>query len=413
MKRWHMILVGIAFLLTTLTSALAHFSEGTKVRTLLVVRENGALTVYVRVPAPLVFSDLVGRSQVEQVPLVSRFLRLDRSPDGDRYRVDLDAIANYRPAFEDRLRNALVFSQAGLELPVQITGFTVHASRPDKDIDTAATARTALNEAVPKEDPLFGRAVFDYALRLESSDPSGLLRVRSGYSPLIPGPGIAIDNHLIDARINPPVSTTAPGQLEDPATFEGSRISTFLHFIHQGTLHILEGLDHVFLVIALALGVGATRRLIYLVTAFTLGHSVTLIATFLGATPSWPWFIPLVETAIAASVLYAAIAAMVRKSGSVLVFAGIGLLHGFGFSFVLSGILGRDASGLIPALLAFNIGIELGQLIILAVTLSVVLALHKAAEPALKPVRLGALTGIAILSAWWVVERLPGVLASA
>ncbi|MEC9470938.1 MAG: HupE/UreJ family protein [Pseudomonadota bacterium] len=413
MKRWQMILFSLLLLLTNFTPAFAHFSEGTKVRTLLVSREGDTLTVYVRVPAPLVFSDLVGRSQVEQVPLVSPFLRLEQTPDSERYRVDLGAIDSNRSAFEDRLRNALVFSQAGLALPVEIIGFAVHTSRPDQDIDTAVAAQSALSEAFPNEDPLFGTAVIDYALRLESSDPTGVLQVQSGYAPLIPGPGIAIDNHLIDTRITPPVSTTAPGQLEEPARFDGSRLSTFLHFIHQGTLHILEGLDHVFLVIALALGVGATRRLIYLVTAFTIGHSVTLIATFLGATPSWPWFIPLVETAIAASVLYAAIAAMVRKSGSVIVFAAIGLLHGLGFSFVLADILGRGAPDLIPALLAFNIGIEFGQLIILAVTLSIVLFLRKTAEPALQPLRLGALSGIAILSTWWVIERLPGLLTSA
>ena len=72
MKRWQMILFSLLLLLTNFTPAFAHFSEGTKVRTLLVSREGDTLTVYVRVPAPLVFSDLVGRSQVEQVPLGKR-----------------------------------------------------------------------------------------------------------------------------------------------------------------------------------------------------------------------------------------------------------------------------------------------------------------------------------------------------
>ncbi len=68
-----------------------------------------------------------------------------------------------------------------------------------------------MSEAFPNEDPLFGTAVIDYALRLESSDPTGVLQVQSGYAPLIPGPGIAIDNHLIDTRITLRFRPRLPG----------------------------------------------------------------------------------------------------------------------------------------------------------------------------------------------------------
>lgn len=400
----------LAMLLTQ--PAGAHFSDGTKVRTILVAEENGILVAYVRAPAPLVFSDLVGKAQVDQTPLESPFLRLETTGTGNRYRLNMGAIAEDRSSFETRLTEALVFSQAGLDLSAKIAGFTVHMQRPQSEFGSLSAAKTAVAEPPPHLDPLFGQAVVDYVVQLDSQDPLGILSVRAGYGPLIPGPGVAIDNHLIDARENPPVSLTAPGQLEQPAVIDGSRLSTFGHFVFQGALHIVEGLDHVLLVIAMALGVGATRKLIYLVTAFTLGHSVTLIATFLGATPTWPWFVPAVEAAIAASVLYAAVAAMIHRSGSVLVFTGIGLLHGLGFSFVLGDILGRDAPDLVPALLAFNIGIELGQLAILAATWSIVFFMKQLAEPALKPVRLGALTGIALLSSWWIAERLNGLVYS-
>jgi len=404
--------LGIAAFLLLTAQAFAHFSEGAKVRTILVAMEDGHLVAFVRVPAPLVFSDLVGRSQVEQVPLHSPFLRLEPTGNGTRYRLDLAAIARDRTGFEERLQNALVFSQSGLDLTSTLSGFTVLSRRPPQVIDSLETARAALQTDSTTLDPVFGAAIIDYAVRIESPDLTGELEVRSAYSPLLPGPGVSIENHLVDARVTPPVSTTASGQLEQPAVINGSRLSTLAHFVYQGMLHILEGLDHVLLVIALALGVGATRKLIFLVTAFTIGHSVTLIATFLGATPSWPWFIPVVESAIAASVLYAAVAAMVQRSGSIVVFAGIGLLHGLGFSFVLGDILGRDAPDLVPALLAFNVGIEVGQLIILAVTLTIVFVLDRLATPALRPARLGTLTAIAILSAWWVAERLGSVISS-
>ncbi len=401
----------VAILLACAPSS-AHFAQGTKVRTILVSEDNGGLVAYVRVPAPLVFSDLVGRAQVDQVPLTSPFLRVETTGNGVRYRLDMEAVSRDRFRFENRLKAALLFSQAGLDLKTVLTGFTIHARSPQQILDSVETARAALAEDSTSLDPVFGAAVIDYAVRIDSPDPASDLEIMSGYAPLLPGPGVEIENHLVDARIEPPLSLTAPGQLETPAVLDGSRLSTFQHFVSQGLLHILEGLDHVLLVIALALGVGATRRLIYLVTAFTLGHSVTLIATFLGATPAWPWFIPAVEAAIAASVLYAAVAAMVRKSGSVLVFTGIGLLHGLGFSFVLGEILGRDAPDLVPALLAFNIGIEVGQLLILAVTLSIVFCLDKLATPALRPARMGTLGAIAILSSWWVAERLGGIVSA-
>ena len=399
---------GLSALLLMVSAAQAHFAEGTKVRTILVSIEDGALIAYVRAPAPLVFSDLVGRAQVDRVPLVSPFLKAETTITGTRYRLDSAAIARNLHAFEQRLSHALVFSQAGLHLPGSLAGFAIHDRRPATPPETGSQARAALATRHSAGAPLFGEAVIDYMVVLDSQDPAGILAIHAGYAPLLPGPGVAIDNHLIDARVAPPVSTTAPGQLETPVLMDGSRLSTFLHFVHQGSLHILEGLDHVLLVIALALGVGATRKLIYLVTAFTIGHSVTLIATFLGAAPDWPWFVPAVETAIAASVLYAAITAIFRKSGSIVIFAAIGLLHGLGFSFVLGDILGRDAPDLILALLAFNIGIELGQLFILAVTLAVVFGLEHFAKATLGPARVGTLTAIALLSVWWMIERLPG-----
>lgn len=401
------IIPAAAALILAVTAALAHFSEGTKVRTIVVTLEDGGLTALVRAPAPLVFSDLVGRSQVEQIPLQSPYLRFEPTADGERYLLDMHAIGRDRAGFERRLNGALIFSQAGLDLPGTVTGFTVHASAPDTP--PGAPAAPHLRDM---DDPAFGLAVIDYEVRLESGNPEGMLTVHSGYAPLLPGPGISIDNHLIDRRSEPPQSLTAPGQLEQPTLIGGSRLLTFVHYIHQGMLHILEGMDHVLLVIAMALGAGSIRRLVFLVTAFTAGHSATLVLTFLGAVPSWPWFIPAVETAIAASVLYAAAAAIVRKSGSVAVFAVIGLLHGLGFSFVLGDILGRDAPDLIVALLAFNIGIEFGQLLILSAVLLAVSTMGRLAAGALNPARLGVLGGIALLSSWWIAERLTGVFDS-
>lgn len=386
--------------------AQAHFDAGSKLRTIEIDRTGGTLRVRVTVPAPLVFSDLIGRAQVDQLPLTSPFLVEEATADGSRLRLDRTATESRSAAFRERLRRALVFSQAGLDLHARVTGFrfvTPAGSAPPQ----------AGNEAGVGADPPIGEVVIGYDVILDSADPPGSLQVRSGYAPLITGPEVSIDNHFIDARLDPPLALSVPGQLETPVTLDGSRLTTFLHFVRQGMVHILEGLDHVLLVVALALGVSATRRLILLVTAFTAGHSLTLIATFLGATPDWPWFSALVETAIAASVIYAAGAAMARKAGSAPVFAGIGLLHGLGFAFVLGEILGRDAPDLVPALLAFNIGIELGQVLILTLCLTTMTILVKLLGSAVSPVRLAVLAAIVVTATVWMTERLAGIGASA
>ena len=84
--------VSLLALLQSGHAALAHFSEGTVVRTILVAKDGDGLIAYVRVPAPLVFSDLIGRAQVDQVPLASPFLRFERTGDGVRYRLDMAVI---------------------------------------------------------------------------------------------------------------------------------------------------------------------------------------------------------------------------------------------------------------------------------------------------------------------------------
>ena len=114
------------------------------------------------------------------------------------------------------------------------------------------------------------------------------------------------------------------------------------------------------------------RALVWIVTAFTVGHSVTLIASAYGLAPDALWFPPLVETLIAASILYMAIENAVAADAKArliktrwAVALGFGLIHGFGFSFGLRNTLQFAGDYVLTALLSFNVGIELGQLLVL------------------------------------------------
>jgi len=139
-------------------------------------------------------------------------------------------------------------------------------------------------------------------------------------------------------------------------------------FVEGGFRHILSGTDHLLFLFALVIPFRKFRALIPIVTAFTLAHSITLIASAYDLAPDALWFPPLIETLIAASIVYMALENIAGTSNVhrrwVIAF-GFGLVHGFGFSFALRETLQFAGSHLLTSLLSFNVGVELGQLMVL------------------------------------------------
>jgi len=140
-------------------------------------------------------------------------------------------------------------------------------------------------------------------------------------------------------------------------------------FVKEGYWHILDGTDHLLFLLCLVIPFRRLRPLLVIVTAFTVAHSVTLIASAYDLAPDALWFPPLVETVIAASILYMALENIVGAGLQrrwVMTFA-FGLVHGFGFSFLLRERLQFAGDHLLSSLLAFNAGVEAGQLLVLVV----------------------------------------------
>ncbi len=160
-----------------------------------------------------------------------------------------------------------------------------------------------------------------------------------------------------------------PGRVElDPSWF-----NAFWRFVELGFVHILGGLDHLLFIICLVIPFRRVRGLIPVVTAFTIAHSITLLASAFGLAPSVLWFAPLIETLIAASIVWMALENIVGAGLSrrwIMAFA-FGLVHGFGFSFVLGESLQFAGRHLVSSLLAFNVGVELGQIAVLLVAVPV------------------------------------------
>lgn len=199
----------------------------------------------------------------------------------------------------------------------------------------------------------------------------------------------------------------------DLAASQGTFLVAGAYLVH-GIEHILFGFDHLLFVLALILIVRSGRVLFFTITAFTVAHSITLTLATLGVVnvPGPP-----VEATIALSILLLAceIARLQRGQESMtarwpwLVAFSFGLLHGFGFASALTAI-GLPSGDVPLALFAFNVGVELGQLLFVAALL---MALACARWTGLASViKRRALTtttyGIGILSAFWFFQRLAG-----
>jgi hydrogenase/urease accessory protein HupE len=214
-------------------------------------------------------------------------------------------------------------------------------------------------------------------------------------------------------------------QLEQPdnSRFEwrdGEVITSGSGFVVSGVEHILFGLDHILFLVALLLMVVIARSerggwklrplrdgIVYtttIVTSFTVAHSLTLIAAALG------WIelsSRLVESVIAASIIYVAVENVVRPDPPhrFLVTFAFGLIHGLGFASMLRPLLPPE--DVVVPLLLFNVGVELGQLALVCLALPLLYGLARliGAEKYRRYVLVGGALGLGLMGALWLIER--------
>jgi hypothetical protein len=197
--------------------------------------------------------------------------------------------------------------------------------------------------------------------------------------------------------------------------------SELLTYLRLGMHHIadLRGYDHILFVAALTVAYrpGEWRRLLWLVTAFTLGHSVTLALATLDVVRVSA---RVVEPAIAATIVLTSLLALVlalrapagaaesvSRQGQGLryaVAAGFGLIHGLGFSGFLRSLLGEEESLLLP-LLGFNVGLELGQLAIVGVVLGIGVLVERGLRFTRRAWVVSAAAAITLVGAYLLFER--------
>ena len=178
-----------------------------------------------------------------------------------------------------------------------------------------------------------------------------------------------------------------------------------------GIKHILSGFDHLLFVIGLLFLVGFHKRLIVTITAFTVAHSLTLASSALG------WLTlrsPPVEATIALSIMLVASEALrdretLARRWPALVAFGFGLVHGLGFAGALKEI-GLPDSHFMLALLTFNAGVEIGQLLTVGAAWLVYRAVRQL--PVMPQARLAALYAIGTMAAYWTALRVFAIVAA-
>lgn len=421
-SRWVGLVLALLLLTGLSVPAGAHFLLNLNVRILHVEHLADGLRVHLRTPMPYLVADRVGPAGADGLPEPAPYTTNKKEEGKLVHYVDFDQLKRDPKGLG-------AFAADGFRLvaggkPLLATVEQVHLYRVGMQPDFAtldeAKAAFAAGQAYPdKAKPLYvGDAVVDIILRYKASGPIYDYALSSTLDPGLTGQEKTA-NLILDYAPGGTKVFRARGLLTEPIMISRSVLSGVFTFITEGIRHILEGLDHVLFVLCLVLGASALRSLVWRVTGFTIGHSVTLSAGFFGFVPSGAWFVPAVETGIALSIIYAAAIAVLpaASQGSsernlFIVTCAIGLLHGLGFSFVLHKILQVTSPDIWQSLLAFNVGVEIGQLAIIVLAWPLFRLVQRLSAPAWRFTSWGVAATCATVALVWTGQRAFSVIGT-
>ncbi len=397
------VLVGLA------GTAAAHFNLNVNIRIIHVEERVEDLRVLIRLPMAYLVADKLGPEQADGSRSPAPF-SINRTEDGVVvHYLDAEALRRDPGGLAQLIAEGHTVRSGGETLVPELGRLRAYPALKQVPFATLAEADSALEGEIYPADfevTYVGDTIVDAEIIYRTPGGLGDYSIESSLNPGLPGQEDTANLILVHGAGDPLIFRVR-GLLSEPIEVSRSLFDAVLTFVYEGVRHILEGADHVLFVVCLVLGARAVKDLLWRITGFTLGHSVTLALGFFGFVPQAAWFVPLVEIGIAFSIVYAAIIAIGEKQikGTVLVTTLIGLLHGLGFSFVLREILQLDAPNIWHSLLAFNLGVEIGQVAIALVIWPSLWALTKYLPKRVALIRLGLALLCIGFAALWIGER--------
>lgn len=407
-------------------NASAHF-EHLLSRIVHVTQEDQGLRVYSRIPLALAL--LPQTWEGVDVGQDLDHIATEKVEGVWRYYVDHESVRNSSTALAGNMIDAFDFSNDTQHMDDFVfDGLRVYAFSQRPSFNTLKKASTSFQEGgtAPANPPqgMFGAAgasrfapdanqpievfdaVVDISFFIPDASLSAGLKIESQLGNHLPIINQVVNIVLFHDADGEVIQTTA-GVLNASLEQKPNSLDQIVSQGISGIRHIFIGIDHILFILLLLLAATTWLDVLKKATTFTVGLSITLVIGVIGYTPTGTWFIPFVETAIAASIVYAGISIIANQSEN---FSGykiffIGLLHGFGLSFVLNEVLLEPGTINVANLLGFNLGIEFGQLIILSVVGPLVYLIDKywLHEPA--KLRRALSLPCVLIAAFWVLER--------
>ena len=252
--------------------------------------------------------------------------------------------------------------------------------------------------------PLPDRQAIQVRVRCQAAAPPPEITIAARLFPYDPVHQTFVNVYERDAVV---LQAILSRDREQVTFFPGTRQGTLAvvkRFLASGIHHILIGPDHLLFLVGLLLLGGSLRRLVLVVSAFTVAHSITLSLAVLRVVSPPPW---LVEPAIALSIVYVGADNLTVRGGRDVrpwIAFAFGLIHGFGFANVLRE-MDLPARALGWSLLSFNLGVEVGQIAVVIVVAAALSAIRARSPEAGRRLAIGGSVVVIMAGAFWFVQR--------